>query len=151
MRNLILVTDEFSLQKRLRYQRPPSRDQMNAINEAIRMANPLLIHLRSINRSWQISHQEWRRIWSPHSPSSEERQIRYCGLHAIASSPKYQGRGIPIWLWEKDGVFCPFPERALLDRWTDEDAESWFLWHIKTLREKCDRGENTTLTVTILM
>ena len=38
-----------------------------------------------------------------------------------------------------------------MNKWTDVDVESWFLWHIKTLRDKCDRGEDTTLTVTILM
>ena len=48
-------------------------------------------------------------------------------------------------------MFFLFSERALVDRWTDADAESWFAWHINTLRRKCDRDENTTLTVTILM
>ena len=52
MRNLISTTDEISPQKSVRYQRPPTKDQIIAINEAIRTANPLPIHLRSMNRSW---------------------------------------------------------------------------------------------------
>ena len=57
MRNLMSATDKISLRKDVCHQRPPTRDPIIAINEAIRTANPLPIHLCLRKRSWHISKQ----------------------------------------------------------------------------------------------